>query len=93
MELSSFPPFPHYDIGHGRSPMIAGYLAALFNSRQIPVGTPLFIPSLTAMARFFNCSQMDVYDAFQALRKNGFDYQLSDLDHCITLWGPRDPDP
>jgi hypothetical protein len=65
---------------------IAHVLEQMFQDHQpSPAGNVSF-PPLTHLAHFFDGSQMDVYEALQILRKKGYDYLLTSMDHPIALW-------
>jgi hypothetical protein len=86
LALQDFPPLPKtHKEGHPAE-FVAVYLSRLAGVHGSVPERPFKIPSLTQLAHFFRCSQMDVYDAFQRLRRQGLDYELLGLDHPITFW-------
>jgi hypothetical protein len=52
--------------------------------------TALKLPSLIDLAKFFQCSQMDVYDTLQVLRRKGYDYDFRGMETPILLWQQLD---
>ncbi|MBY0403527.1 MAG: hypothetical protein K2X66_06480 [Cyanobacteria bacterium] len=46
----------------------------------------LKLPSLVDLSKFFQCSQMDVYDTLQVLRRKGYDYDFRGMETPILLW-------
>lgn len=86
LALQDFPPLPKSNEGGRPAEFVAVYLSRLAGVHGSVPERPFRIPSLTQLAYFFRCSQMDVYDAFQRLRRQGLDYELLGLDHPITFW-------
>lgn len=46
----------------------------------------LTLPSLSTMANLFNCPYLAIYDAMQALREHGYDYNFSSINGNIEIW-------
>jgi len=44
------------------------------------------IPSLMALADFYGCGHLDVYDALRLLKGRGYDYRLRGIDSPIAVW-------
>lgn len=86
LDLSDFPPLPIATDPESRVDIISVYLGRLLNLQGVTQRFPLQIPSLSQLAKFFHCSQMDVYDAFQRLRRRGYDYELSGMDQPVLFW-------
>lgn len=92
LDLSDFPPIPFATESANRVEIIAVYLGRLLSLQGVTQRFPLQIPSLCQLANFFHCPQMDVYDAFQRLRRRGYDYELSGMDQPVLFWcsAPQD---
>lgn len=89
--------FPAYHVPVGECSQvenITGYLIKLVNEPLVTHGGYLELPSISNLSVFFRCSFLEVYDAFKALRKQGYDYQFSSLDGAMLVWisGPAKPE-
>lgn len=51
------------------------------------------LPSFSALAECFQCTCLDVYDVFRALRGQGYDYQFLGLDGQVRVWRSGAPRP
>lgn len=88
IELAVFPGFdtvPGDVEKRSKTYRIFLYLRQLLQSHGIAQGHEVQLPSISRLAAFFRASQMDVYDAFQQLRKSGIDYHLQGMDAPITF--------
>lgn len=68
------------------SQVISIVLQKTFEWHRAASGEVLALPSLTALARFFQTSHLQVYDALQHLRKRGYDYSLQGMEAPILFW-------
>jgi DNA-binding transcriptional MocR family regulator len=91
VELAEMPYYPASTLKQGvqYSHFISQYLAQLLEAQRISPMTQVKIPSLEELAKFFKCTQMNVYDAFQTLRDEGYDYYLAGMDQPILFWCSR----
>lgn len=48
----------------------------------------LFLPSLVCLSECFQCSAVEVYQALESLRAEGFDYYFMSFESPVTLWYP-----
>lgn len=86
LNLDSFPPYTPVARDQNCCCHISDYLLKLFEAYEVNNGQDLFIPPLLNLAQFFKVTHLDVHDAFQLLRKKGYDYQLGGLDNAIHFW-------
>lgn len=79
--------FPAYEVPvskRGLATHIARYLKGLLaDSRQ---AKQVELPSFSVLSKFFRCTHLEIYDAFKALRSQGYDYQFSGLDGSVIVW-------
>jgi hypothetical protein len=52
-------------------------------------GQVLHMPSIMAIAKLFKTNHLEVHDAFQHLRTQGYDYNLVGMDAPIPFWYTR----
>jgi hypothetical protein len=52
-----------------------------------------FLPSLSELANFLQCSMVDVHAALQTLRQQGYDFFIFGTDCPITIWYPNNDQP
>lgn len=69
---------PSYDI--------SSYLQQLLEKHGSQEGKVIYLPSLMQLAGFFQMSHLQVHDAFQYLRQDGYDYELKGMDMAIPFW-------
>lgn len=67
---------------------IANYLKKLVRTHGAGETPTLMLPPICSLSGFFNCSELDVFDAFQHLKKQGYHYRIHGLDALITLHDP-----
>jgi hypothetical protein len=48
----------------------------------------LVIPSPLALSGFFHCSEDEIFNALQELRRQGYEYETAGHSGPITLWDP-----
>lgn len=89
LTLATLPPFAQFETDNNRGYQIALYLERLLSAYQLSNDNRIVIPSLTDLAHFFQVSQMEVYDSFKILRKQGYDYLLSGTNEDIPFWAPE----
>jgi DNA-binding transcriptional regulator YhcF (GntR family) len=91
IDLKQGQPFPK--LNHGIPPVfpVAVHLEQLLKQHLIAQSDVASLPSLMELARFYGVSQMDIHDAFQVLRRKGYDYLLAGMDVRITFWLSRQP--
>ncbi len=83
--LSNFTPLVNL-AGRKPSESISKYLQKILESNSVKSGGTVTFPSIMAMARFFKTNHLEVHDAFQSLRFQGYDYELKGMDHPIRFW-------
>ncbi len=66
--------------------IIAGCMDNVLSRNGVKNGELVYMPSLMSLARFFQASHITVHDAFQQLRRNGYDYHLTGMDNPIQFW-------
>jgi hypothetical protein len=66
--------------------MVSACLQGLLEVSGAKTGILLTLPSLMQLARHFNTSHLVIHDAFQTLRKQGYDYNLKGMDAPIPFW-------
>ena len=71
---------------------IANYLRKLLRTHGMGSRPTIMLPPICALSGFFACSELDVFDAFQELKKNGYHYRIQGLDALITLHDPMAED-
>ncbi len=84
LALEQFPAHP--EAGRETAESITRCLDDLFREQGLVPGESLRIPPLLDLATFFRCPHLEVYDAFQKLRKQGYDYEISGLDDPVLFW-------
>lgn len=85
--------FPMYQVPSSKSDLttsITKYLRTLLNSKLTKGENNLELPSFSLLAVFFKCSCLEIYDAFKALRSQGYDYHFSSLDAGVLVWRTND---
>lgn len=86
LALKDFPPFTASENDTPACQQIFRYLSSLLEGYQVKAGEEVFLPSLLTLSRFFETTHLEVHDAFQLLRKQGYDYCLESLDAAIRFW-------
>lgn len=62
------------------------YLQKLLIHHGALSGRVIYFPPLMALSQFFQTNHLAVHDAFQALRSEGYDYDMKGLDDPIAFW-------
>lgn len=76
-----------------RDNQLAKHLETLMTD-YLPYKTDeLSLPPISELARFFQCSYIEVFDAFKLLRLKGFDFNLTGLEKPIKVWRPKNDIP
>ncbi len=65
---------------------ISTYLREELEKSGAHEGKVVTMPSLMKLAQFFGVSHMEVHDALQHLRQQGYDYNLKGMDAAIPFW-------
>lgn len=91
--LVEFPPYARGNFG-SVTHMVTSHLRRLleFNKQRYNC-EGLVIPSVTVLSGYFNCTELDVLEAFHELRRQGYDYEIHGLDMPISYYDPlvREP--
>ena len=85
LTLEQFPPVPSPN-GRCRIDVITLYLRDLLHAHLNGRRHGINLPGLGEMAKFFGVPQLDVFDAFQNLRREGYDYSLEGFETPVTFW-------
>lgn len=71
----------------GNTPdFIARVLRRILKNYGAESGQIVILPSLMLMAQYFQVTHMVVHDAFQLLRRQGYDYHLKGMDLAVAFW-------
>jgi hypothetical protein len=88
LTLETLPPFPVSNSPGNKAERVYHYLMTLITERLTsPVGC-LELPSIAELSTVFSCSNLDLYDALQALQASGYEYQFEKAGAPILLWQP-----
>jgi len=82
------PRFPH---GEVTSVQLADYFQQLFHIQKDhpkTFKTEVELPSVVKLAEFFFCSELDILDALQDLKQQGYDYRLQGLTRPFQILLP-----
>jgi hypothetical protein len=85
--IDDLPPF-RLDAYIETDTQIANYLKKLVRTYGMGSQPTVVLPPIYALACFFCCSELDVFDAFQELKQQGYHYRIQGLDALITLHDP-----
>lgn len=80
---------PPYQLPAGKQNLtshLSTYLKTFIADQLRSRASSLEFPSFISLSGFFNCSYLEMYDAFRMLRVEGYDYQFSSLDGTIEVW-------
>jgi len=70
------------------SSQIASYFRQLLESKQIETVAYVELPSIFEFSDFFNCCEMDVFDALYELKLQAYWYEIHKVDGFINLCDP-----
>jgi hypothetical protein len=90
LDLEDFPPYEYQYNETDQPESLSAYLELFLIQNCDGVGEKITLPSLSELASFFHCSRMEVHDAFQRLRKVGFDYFFHGIDYPIDFWKEKE---
>lgn len=65
---------------------ISDALQTTLEFHNIRCGQTVYLPPIMSLAKHFQTNHLKVYDAFQHLRQQGYDYALDGLDNPIPFW-------
>ncbi len=86
VSLQEFTLFLLQRSGQSRDKVIRSCLLKTLEIHESHRGKRVMLPSLMALAGFFEVSQILIHDVFQQLRKEGYDYVLNGLEEPIPFW-------
>lgn len=85
IKLEHFPAYEMPDSKKGLVAHIAKYLTMMLTGLSARDGQYIELPSLSMLSKFFRCTHLEIYDAFKAIRSQGYDYQFSSLDGALLV--------
>jgi hypothetical protein len=65
---------------------ISEALLRLLENNGAKSGKLVILPSIMIMAKAFKSNHLKVHDAFQRIRRYGYDYSLKGMDQPVVFW-------
>ena len=91
LATESLPELPLHEWA-AASEQIVGYFRQLLVEQAVhhQSALTLQLPSILELARFFDCCEMDVFDALYALKQHAYHYHMYGIDGPVFLSDPLD---